>query len=179
MIGVARMADAIRPEARALLRRWGEVLATLAVAGLGVWWAMTGIGLPRWLGWATAALGAGLSFGAIQRARFTRTDITPAPGIVELDEGEIRYLGPRGGGVVALDAILALSLSADSRFWLVESADGTVLVIPRAATGSAALFDAFAALPGLDMTRLLRVSAQGPAPRAQVIWERTTHPLLT
>ena len=173
------MSEMIRPKARAALMRWGEVLATLAVAGLGVWWAMTGTGLPRWLGGATATLGAALSFGALQRARFTGPDVAPGPGIVELDEGEIRYLGPRGGGVVALDAILALSISADSRFWLVESADGAVLVIPRAATGAADLFDAFAALPGLDMARLLRVAAQGSAPLAQMIWERAAHRLLT
>ena len=173
------MPDPIRPEARAVLRRWGEVLATLALVALALWWALTGLGAVRWLGWALVALAAALLFGAVQRARFSGPGLAPGPGIVELDEGEIRYLGPRGGGVVALDAILALSISADARFWLVESADGAVLVIPRDATGAAALFDAFAGLPGLDMTRLLRLGAQGPAPHAQMIWQRSAHRLLT
>ncbi len=171
------MTLSIRPEALTLLRRWGETGAAAALALAGIWWAVQGPGVVYGLGWVLAALGAGLAFGAVQRARFAARG--GASGLIEVIEGEIRYFGPRGGGIVALDQMLALSLSADTQFWLVEAFDGTVLVIPRAATGHAALFDAFAALPGLDMPRLLRIVAQGPAPRARQIWRHPHRRLLT
>lgn len=166
-----------RPEALATLRRWGETLGALALTALGVWWALQGPGPVYWLGWLLALVGAGLTLGAVQRARFTaRGD---AAGVIEVIEGEIRYFGPRGGGVIALDLMQTLMLSADGAFWLVESLDGTILAIPRAAKGNEALFDAFAALDGLDMPLLLRTIAQGPAPRARAIWQRRSQRLLT
>ena len=118
-----------------------------------------------------------LTFGAVQRARFHRPG--QAPGLVELDEGEVRYLGPRGGGVLALDRMASLSISADRRFWLAESLDGGILAVPCTAQGSEVLFDAFSTLPGLDMERLLRLAAQPPGERAQTIWQRRALHLLT
>lgn len=171
------MADFLRPAARAGLQRWGETGAALALAAAGVWWALSGPGPVHWLGWVLAALGAALAIGAIQRARFAARGL--GTGLIEVVEREVRYFGPRGGGVVALDLMLALSLSADAQYWLVESRDGTVLAIPRAASGHEALFDAFAALPGLDMARLLRLVAQGPAPRARLVWRHPDRRLLT
>ena len=166
-----------RPEALVLLRRWAETGAALALTALGVWWALQGPGLVYWLGWLLALIGAGLTLGAIQRARFTAPG--DGAGVIEVIEGEIRYFGPRGGGVIALEQIQTLMLSADGAFWLVESLEGTILAIPRAAKGHEALFDAFAALDGLDMPLLLRTIAQGPAPRARAIWHRRSRRLLT
>jgi len=171
------MADFLRPRARAFLARWGETGAALALTLTGLWWAFSGPGLFYWLGWIPALLGAGLTVGAVQRARFASRGA--GSGMIEVVEGEIRYLGPRGGGIVALDGIQTLSLSADANFWLVEAADGTILVIPRAAAGHPALFDAFGALPGFDMARLLRLVAQGPAGRARLIWQHPARRLLT
>jgi len=167
----------IRPELLATLTRWREVLAALAVAVLALWWALGSYGLMAGLGWAGVALGAGLALGAVQRMRFAPQG--EAPGIVEIDEGEIRYLGPRGGGIVALDQIEALSLSADAGFWLIEVDNGQILAIPRAAQGSEGLFDAFSSLPGLEIAHLLRVLAQGQAPRVRPVWRRPVHALLT
>lgn len=167
----------IRPEVAALLARWREVLAALALALLGLWWALGSPGLLGWLGWGGVVLGLGLALGALQRMRFAVAG--EAPGIVELDEGEIRYFGPRGGGVLALDQIAALSLSADAGFWLIETGAGSILAIPRAARGGEALFDAFASLPGLDIPALLRAVAQGPGARVRPVWRRPVHALLT
>ncbi|HPD93250.1 MAG: hypothetical protein H6900_00555 [Rhodobacter sp.] len=171
------MAGFLRPQARAALARWAETGIALAVTGLGAWWAWTGLGLLRWGAIALAVIGAALTFGAVQRARFHRPG--QAPGLVELDEGEVRYLGPRGGGVLALDRMASLSISADRRFWLAESLDGGILAVPCTAQGSEVLFDAFSTLPGLDMERLLRLAAQPPGERAQTIWQRRALHLLT
>lgn len=174
------MAEFIRPAARALLRRWAETGAALALAGLGLWWGLTTPGFLGWLGWALAAVGVALAFSAVQRARFALPDEAQGagPGLVELDEGEIRYFGPRGGGMVAIAEIDMLSISADAQFWLVETRRDDILVIPRAAAGAGALFDAFAALPGLDMAHLLRVVEAGPGPRARPIWRRAAQAIL-
>ena len=171
------MLDFIRPEMRAAIHRWGETGGALVVTLVGIWWGLTGPGWVPWAGWLLALVGAGLTLGAAQRARFAAPGI--ATGVVEVIEGEIRYLGPRGGGVVAIDHVLALSLSADAQFWLLEAFDGTILAIPRAATGHPALFDAFAQLPGFEMKRLLRMVDDGPAPRARLIWRHPTRRLLT
>lgn len=171
------MADFFRPEARATVQRWAETAAALTVTGVGLWWAVTGPGIVHWAGGLLAALGAGLSLGAIQRARFKAQG--QGTGLIEVVEGEIRYFGPRGGGIVALDHVLIVSLSADAQFWLLESLHGEILAIPRAAEGHQRLFDAFSGLPGFDMARLLRITGQGPAPRARMIWRHPDRRLLT
>jgi len=171
------MANMIRPEARKALLRWGETLAATAVVGLGLYWALGSFGFVQWVGWVVVVVGVAMLWSAVQRARFAaRGD---GPGVVQIVEGEIRYFGPRGGGFAAIDAIIALSLSADNAYWLVEADDGQILAIPRAAAGAEALFDTFASLPGLEMERLLRVLAQAHAPRAQIIWQRSMRDLLT
>lgn len=167
----------IRPEALVWLHRWREVLVALALAGFALWWALGSYGVMRWLGWGGVVLAAALAVGAVQRLRFASDG--EAPGIVEIDEAEIRYFGPRGGGVVALDQIAALALSADAGFWLIERDSGEILAIPRAAQGSEDLFDAFSSLPGLEIAGLLRALAQGQAPRVRPVWRRPASTLLT
>jgi hypothetical protein len=171
------MTDLIRPEARALLARWAETGITLALAALGTWWAATGLGIVRWAGVALAALALGWGWSAVQRARFRKDG--DGPGVVQVIEGEIRFFGPSGGGFVPLEALDTLALTADNGTWLITSADGAFLAIPRAAQGAEALFDAFAALPGFEMAHLLRISAQTDAGTARMIWSRPRAPLLT
>ncbi|MFN4098905.1 MAG: hypothetical protein ACK4GT_03935 [Pararhodobacter sp.] len=171
------MADFLRPPARAFIARWTETGGALALTFLGLWWAFSGPGPIYWLGWIPALLGAGLTVGAVQRARFASRGA--GSGVVEVIEGEIRYFGPRGGGIVPLDGMLTLSISSDAEYWLIEAAEGQILVIPRAAAGHPALFDAFGALPGFDMQRLLRLVAQGPSTRVQIIWQHPARRLLT
>lgn len=177
MPGTHPMSDLIRPEAIALLRRWAEVLAASLLTLAGLLLARSTPGIVSWVGWALAVLGVLAILGALQRLRFAAPG--QGEGIVEIDEGEIRYFGPRGGGIVALDAILVLSLSADAAYWLVESLEGGILAIPRQAPGAEALFDAFASLPGFEMPSLLRVVAQGPAPHVRMIWRRAPRRPLT
>ncbi|AAV96850.1 hypothetical protein KQ247_07240 [Ruegeria pomeroyi] len=162
----------IRPEARAALWRWREVLAGLAVALLGLSWIAGPGGLLGWTGWPVAAAGLALAVVGVQRARF-RTG-GGGPGIVLLDEGEITYMGPLGGGSVAAAEIERLTYdpTATPPHWLLEQEGRAVLAIPVNAEGAEVLFDGFSALPGLRTERVLAV-LKGDARHAVVIWERT------
>jgi hypothetical protein len=57
------------------------------------------------------------------------------------------------------------------RHWRIRQADGQVLLIPIAAQGAEKLFDAFAVLPGIDMSRL--AAALDAPGEAGVIWSRS------
>jgi hypothetical protein len=169
----------IRPRARQTLLRWREALVAAALGALGLWWARTGFGIVEWLGWALVIAAAALGLAGVQRARFRRG--AGGPGVVVVDEGLIAYLGPHTGGTVALSEISALALDPDGPHWRLSQPDQADLRIPLDAEGAEALFDVFAALPGLRTGHVLaRMRQPGPAP--ETLWQRparrTPHPRL-
>jgi len=106
-----------------------------------------------------------------------------APGVVEVDEGQIAYLGPAFGGFVALPDLVEIRLVTmrGRRLWRLRQTDGQVLLIPVDATGAERLFDAFASLPGMDMAALVAALSPGTAaapggliagPDMRVLWRR-------
>lgn len=139
----------IRPEVADLLSRWRGVIVALALAGIGLWWALGSGGIVAVFGWVLVGLGAALGWSDWQRRRFAVTD--DAPGVVEVLEGRISYFGPAGGGFAALSEIDAILLAerAGRKAWVLRSPGQPDLVIPVGASGAAALFDAFGSLPGL------------------------------
>ncbi len=167
----------IRPEALARLRNWRDALIGLALLAAGVWLtARPGYILPG-LGALLAVAGLALTVIGTRRARFLA--LGEGPGVVQVIEGQIGYFGPHTGGVMALDEINHLWLSADGGTWLIKSADGRHLSIPRAARGAEALFDAFGTLEGLDMKQLIRRVEAAPYAADQLIWRREARMLLT
>lgn len=161
----------IRPELRALAWRWREALAGLALVLAGLWALAQPAALIKVLGGLVALAGLALVVIGVRRARFAGGAIS-APGVVGITERQIVYMAPEGGGFVALDEIASLSLSADGGYWLIGTSDGSVLAVPLAARGAEALFDAFAALPGIDMARLSRAARAGPAAHDRPLWRR-------
>jgi len=167
----------IRPELRRDLHRWREVIAAGLVACAGLWFASRGGWLPVGLGLAIAAGAAGLGVTALRRLRFGAA--ASAPGVIEIDEGQIGWYGPGIGGFVSLDELSELGLVtvAGLRCWRLRQADGQVLLIPVGADGAESLFDALTALPGIDGGALLAaLEARIDRP---VIWRRTHRPALT
>lgn len=161
----------IRPEALAAIKRWREVLIGIAVAVLALWFLAGPQGL---LGWIAPVLlvGAGaLIMVGLQRGRF-RSD-GGGLGAVQVDEGQVTYFGPLTGGAVALREMRRLKLDGNLHppHWILEQADGPALMIPVDAAGADALFDAFAALPGLRTEHMLAQLQNTPA-TAVIIWER-------
>ncbi len=143
----------IRPEVSALLFRWREVMAAIVVGLCAVWLFSLGGWLLQPIGLIALALAAGWAVIALRRLRFLRG--VAAPGMVEVDEGQIGYFGPSFGGFVALADLseVRLVILRDVRHWRLKTTAGEVLMVPVTAAGAEKLYDAFAALPGIDMAR--------------------------
>ncbi|WP_300037833.1 hypothetical protein [uncultured Roseobacter sp.] len=161
----------IRPEARAQLMRWREVLVGSAALLTGLWWLA---GPGRLLTIPALALllaGVALIWIGVQRARFRSAGT--GPGSVDVDEGQITYFGPLTGGAVALRELRRLTLDGTARpaHWRLEQPGQPALMIPVNADGAEALFDAFATLPGLRTAQMLR-ALEHPAHDQIVIWQR-------
>lgn len=161
----------IRPEAKAALWRWREVLIGAVLALLGTSWASGPGGLLGWVGLALVAAGTALVVIGVQRARFRIS--SGGPGVVQVDEGQITYFGPLTGGAAAVSDLqsLALDPTAKPAHWVLVRPGEPPLTIPVNAEGSDALFDAFASLPGLRVQRML-AELNGENPHPVVIWER-------
>ncbi len=168
----------IRPDvARALARR-REALVALGVALFGLWLAQLGGPIMLVLGGLVTATGLLMAVFAWRRQRF-RLEID-APGVVSVDEGRITYLGPITGGAVALRELVeveVIDLPGPRRCWRLRQADNQMLLVPLAAAGAEALYDHFAALPGME-TRALMSALEGEAHPARQIWQRSLVPEL-
>ncbi len=164
----------LRPEAKAQLIRWREVLAGGAMGLLGLWWLIGPGGLLVLPAIALILAGAALGWVGVQRARFRSAG--QGPGTVRVDEGQITYFGPLTGGVVALREMVALTLDKTlfPDHWQLSQPGQPELLIPVNAEGAEALFDAFATLPGLRTERMLH-ALQGREAHTIVIWQREGH----
>ncbi|MHA7888596.1 hypothetical protein [Roseicyclus sp.] len=172
------MSGFLRPEAAATLTRWREVLVALAVMVLGLWIAARPGLILQGAGYALMLAAAVALIPAIRRARFAAEG--EGPGVVQVVEGRILYMGPQTGGAVSIGELTSLSLRRDhegNAAWLLHE-PGQMLVIPVNAAGAEALFDAFTALPGLGSQRLL-AARQGLRAGTQTLWRRADLPALT
>lgn len=173
----------IRPELRASLHRLREVIAAAGSVALGLWLVSLGGYILQGGGAVIALTGLGWLMIAWRRLRFARE--VAAPGLVELDEGQIAYFGTGQmiagagniarlglGGQVALHELAEIRLLRlqGQQYWRLRALDGQALVIPVAAAGAEALYDAFASLPGIDMGAL--AAALDRRDTAQSLWTR-------
>lgn len=162
----------VRPEVRALLWRWRELLAGAALIALGLWWAL---GVTGWLlnalGGLLALAGAALALLGLQRARFR--DARDGPGVVQVTEGRVAYFGPLTGGAVDIAELTRLSLDRQGQpaHWVLRQPGCDPLHIPVSAKGGEALFDAFSALPGLRTEHMLRELHRAGGGES-LIWQR-------
>lgn len=167
----------VRPEVARALYRWREVIAAAVAAAAGLWLMSRGGMLLGALGGATTLAAVGTGWMAWRRLRFAGD--SDAPGVVEVDEGQIGWFGPGIGGFVALADLAEIGLVtvARMRCWRFRQTDGQVLLIPVAARGADRLYDALTALPGLDGSAL--VAALDAGLDRPVIWRRSARLALT
>jgi hypothetical protein len=172
----------VRPELAAALVRWREVIAAGAAGLAGLWIATRGGPVLAAAGGAVVLLALAWAVNARRRMRFAQA--VAAPGIVEVVEGEVAYLGPAFGGHIALSELAEIRLVTmrGRRLWRLMQTDGTALLIPVDAAGAERLFDAFAALPGMDTGALVAALAPPPGtgapgllaagPQMRTVWRR-------
>ncbi len=164
------MTEFLRPEARAALWRWREVLISAGICVLGLWWAAAAYGVMRWLGAIVALIGLALGVAAVQRLRFAQGG--GGAGIVQINERRLAYFGPLTGGVIDLDDLTRVDLDPTGHpaHWLLTGHGAQTLAIPVDAEGADALFDVFAALPGIRTERMLDVLRRTQVARV-TIWQ--------
>lgn len=155
----------IRPEIAQGAYRAREVILGGLLALAGSWTALQGGFLLAPVGLGVAGIGLVWTVTAWRRMRFAQA--VASPGIVEVDEGQIGYLGPDAGGYVAIPDLSELRLieMRGRRLWQLRQADGQALLIPVDATGADRLFDAFTSLPGMD-TGVLVAALEAAPPRS-------------
>lgn len=172
----------VRSEILDGLMRGREVILGTVIAAVGLRLIAQGGYFFTPLGIAVLALGGGWAVLAWRRMRFGQAG--DAPGMVEVDEGQITYFGPKVGGSVGLPELVEIRLLTlrGRRIWRLRQGDGQTILIPVEAAGAERLFDAFAALPGIDTQALVAAlqpsgQASGTAltleGEARVVWQRT------
>jgi len=171
----------IRPEVTNLIWRAREVIWAGLVVALGLWLVFLGGYVLIPLGLAIGGVGLVLATTALRRMRFVQA--IDAPGVVELDEAQIGYLGPELGGFLSLQELVELRMLVlrGRRLWRLKQADGQALLIPVDAKGAERLYDAFASLPGMDTAALVAALEPSGLPsevamtlaaETRVIWRR-------
>jgi len=171
------MSEFMRPEARAALWRWREVLYAGAIAAFGLWWAIGGLGIVKWIGLIFIALAVILGIAGIQRGRFRQSGT--GPGVVQVAERRLAYFGPLSGGAMDIADLTKLELdptSQPSPSWILTGIGGQYLGIPINAEGAEALFDLFGSLEGIETEAMLEVLSRKPERKVEV-WAKT-RPLL-
>lgn len=166
----------IRPELRRWLSRWAETLIAAGVSLAGLWLILRGGWFFALIGALAVLVGVALLIGAWRRMPFRRR--ISAPGVVEIDEGIVRYYGAAAlGGEIALRDVTEIRLLrlGGRGHWRLRAASGEALLVPVDAAGADTLAHAFTALPGLDMgalsAALAHVAEQDDAVRS--VWRRS------
>ena len=136
----------LRPEVISGLLRWRDALVGSVLIAFGLYSAFTGLTVQRWTGYLLILLGAALLWEGIKRARFPAPG--GGPGVVDVDERQITYFGPLGGGAVSIDELSRVEIRTGPAgpHWDFTDTSGATLTIPGNAENVELLFDALAAL---------------------------------
>jgi hypothetical protein len=153
----------IRPEAADFLKKWREALIAGVILLGSLQAASATSGVINALAWVTALIGAALFVEGVRRARLPRD--SGGVGVVEVDERQITYLGPLGGGALSINELARVKVkttnlgpAASDFFWEFTDRAGQRLTIPGDAENAAALFDALTVLPGADYEAVIKAS---------------------
>lgn len=170
----------IRPEAAASLKRWREAIIAGVILLGSLQAASATTGLINTLSWVTALIGAALFIEGVRRARLPQN--SGGVGVVDVDERQITYFGPHGGGAISINELARVKVYTTDQgpavsdfFWQFTDAAGQRLTIPGDAENASALFDALTVLPGADYEQVIKASGSAE-PGEFLVWERTQTP---
>ncbi|WP_420862232.1 hypothetical protein [Algirhabdus cladophorae] len=166
----------VRPDAMAQVMRWRDVLIAAGFAALGIWMFATKLGVPKVAGAILFLAAMALAWTGVRRARFIGKG--DGPGVVELDERQINYFGPMGGGSLAVEALQRITIQTGldrakqpQRYWLLEGLNGDTLRIPSSAKNAQALFDAVTALNGVNYDQAIK-ALQATSTDQFLVWQK-------
>lgn len=175
----------IRPEARATLWRWRDVIAGALVLSLGLYWGLGTGGILSWIGYAVTVFGMVIISTGLQRGRFLRSGEARSTGVIELDERQLTYFGVGAGVVVPLGAVTKIEIETNDRgpmeddiFWrftMGAEGDSGLARIPASALGHEKLFDVLSAFPGADYEKVIAASGSTDKSRF-LIWQKSMRP---
>lgn len=166
------MTDFLRPEARAAVNRWREAVFGLCVVLLSLQFAWSSSGGRRGLAYAVALVGLAIMVEGIRRARLPRDG--GGAGVVEIDERQITYFGPDGGGAISVEGLVRIEARSTGKgrfLWVFLDGQGLSLAIPSTAEGAAQIFDALSALKGFDYEDVIE-TASLDTKAVRVLWEK-------
>ncbi len=170
----------IRPDAQAFLSKWREAIIGGIVLMFNIQLAASSGGLLRGIALAGILIGGALFIEGVRRARLP--DIAGGVGVVEVDERQITYLGPMGGGAISINELVRVKVRTTSLgplasdfFWEFTDREGQRLTIPGDAENAGALFDALTALPGADYEAVIRASGTTDESE-QLVWSSAQTP---
>lgn len=165
----------VRPEVRAVLIRWREALIGGAIGLAALPFLGSVFLLHRVLAWVALLIGVVLIWQGIRRARFPASG--GGEGVVEVNERQITYFGPLGGGAVSIDDLTHVQIRATAYnlFWDFTDATGETLTIPGDAEGTDALFDALAPLSGVSYEAITEASVRTDE-STHIVWTRAPTP---
>ncbi len=165
----------IRPEAQKQLHRWRECIAGAFIIAVGVWLGFRTSGIAWWFAVALIAFGLFGFYAGLQRARIRPR--SGGRGLIELDEGALRYMTGEGGMVVSLPEVVRVEIETtgegpmtDDLFWLWVTPEGTAR-IPASAAGSEKMVDALAGFPGARYEQVIAASGS-TEPRLFIVWQK-------
>ena len=171
------MSGFIRPELAQFFRRWREPIAAGVLAWVGAMFLWRGFTQYNWMseaiGIVLLLIGLALFWAGYRRVQFNRQG--DGPGLIEVTERQIYYMTPQGGGSVAIADMTRLEIRTMieiGRVWVLKQSDDATLFIPLNAAGSEALFDAFSALPGMEVNNLIAAVNKTGETR-QIVWRGT------
>lgn len=166
----------IRPELAARLNRYQETLLAVVMVLIGLRIYAFGGYLLQGVGGVIVLISVAWAVIALRRARFPTGE--GGQGMVEVDERQITYLSPLGGGVASIDLLVQVEIETNSfgptapdLYWLFHSDGMPLLRIPGDAAGIDALFDVLSALPGADFARAAEAAAATRNAKF-VIWQK-------
>lgn len=176
----------LRPEAVRLIRLGAEPVIYTVIAGAFVWKGIALIGAGVWIAGGLmllpGLLAALAALGAIARALVAHRSARAGPGIVAVHEGRITYMGPYGGGAIAIDTLTRVDIVTDpqSSFvtgarWEMTDETGQRLSVPVSAANAEALLDVLGGLPGFSNLTAVR-ALQGESAGRRGIWRRANAP---
>ena len=124
-----------------------------------------------WIGWLLIIVALAFAASGVQRLRF-KSD-SGGVGVVTVKEGQVTYLAPFDGGMVAMSELSALILdyAQDPPRWVLKQTGFQDVQIPMDAEGTEKLFDVFASLPGLQTGEMLSALEKNDG-HPIVIWQR-------